>query len=390
MAGGIARWMGELARRFPPGTLVVSTGRYRPETTLDQDLPNRVDRLSVESRALRTLQGTWQWSRRAADLVRMHGIGFSWTGNIKPAAYPAWWVSRRLGVPYGVLLHGGDLLILRHQAQRSRLKRYTARTLLGGASVLVGNSRWTAELSRQVMADLGLDLGRVRVEVVPLGTDPGIFRPGLDTGAVRERYRLDQRRWLLSVARLTRHKGIDVAIRVVADLAAEFPDLGYLVVGSGEELPTLQSLASAFGVSDRVRFLTEVPDEDLPGLYNCAEIYLGLSRLMDQRVEGFGISLVEASACGLPVLAGRSGGVPDAVREGETGLLVDAEQAGPVAHLLRGLLQDHQLARRLGTGGRAAVERYYNWDRVAADLVRIAGEYWKPLKLMPPSLPDAH
>lgn len=390
MGGGIARWMGELARRFPAGSLIVSTGRYQPEAIFDQAFPNQVDRLPLESGRLRTLQGTWRWSRRAAELVQRHGIEFSWSGNIKPAAYPARWISIRLGVAYGLLLHGGDLLILRDQARRSPLKRSTARILLGGASVLVSNSKWTAELCRQVMAEVGLDLRRTRIEVVPLGTDPAMFRPGLDTGAVRRRYGLDQRRWLISVARLTRHKGIDTAIRVVADLASEFPDLGYLVVGSGEELPTLEQLASSFGIADRVRFLTDVPDADLPALYNCAELYLGLSRLMDQRVEGFGISMVEASACGIPVLAGRSGGVPDAVRDGETGLLVAADQVAAISGLLRRLLQDRELAGRLGTAGRKAVERYYNWDRVAADLARIGSECRKPIRVRRPSPPDAH
>jgi phosphatidyl-myo-inositol dimannoside synthase len=385
MGGGIARWMGELAKRFPPGSLVVSTAQHPPASGSNPVLPTLIDRLPIESQRLRTIQGNWHWSRRAAQLVRSHGVAFVWCGNIKPAAYPARWVKLRLGVRYGILLHGGDLLILRHQARSSRLKRYTARALLGGASVLVGNSRWTADLCRQVMADLGVDLQRVAVEVVPLGTDPAVFRPGLDTGPVRQRYRLDQRRWLLSVARLTRHKGIDVAIRVVADLASEFPDLGYIVVGTGEELPALQSLASSFGVADRVRFLTDVPDSDLPGLYNCAEVYLGLSRLMEQRVEGFGISLVEASACGLPVLAGRSGGIPDAVREGETGLLVDAEQAGLVSHLLRRLLQDRKLAARLGAGGREAAESYFNWDRVIAEVMRIGETYAEVGRLKPPS-----
>jgi phosphatidyl-myo-inositol dimannoside synthase len=375
MSGGIARWMGELARRFTPDTLVVSTGRYLPDATTDQQFPNRVDRLPLEARRLRTIQGTWHWSRRAAELAQSLGVEFCWSGNVKPAAYPAWWVRLRLGIPYGILLHGGDLLILRHQAQRSWLKRQAARALLGGASVLVGNSGWTAELCRQVMAGLGLELQRTQIQVVPLGTDPTLFRPGLDQGPVRRRYGLEQRRWLLSVARLTRHKGIDVAIRVVADLASDFPDLGYLVVGSGVELPTLQSLASAFGVADRVRFLTEVPDSDLPGLYNCAQVYLGLSRRMDQQVEGFGISLVEASACGVPVLGGRSGGIPDAVRDGETGLLVDPEQPGSVSQTLRGLLQDRPLAQRLGAAGRKAVERYFNWDRVAADLARIGRDH---------------
>jgi phosphatidylinositol alpha-1,6-mannosyltransferase len=91
-------------------------------------------------------------------------------------------------------------------------------------------------------------------------------------------------------------------------------------------------------------------------------------------MEGFGISLSEASACGIPVVGGSSGGIPDAVLEGETGLLVDARTPGPVLDAVRLLLMDRVLARRLGAGGRKAVESYFNWDRVASDVQRIGAE----------------
>jgi phosphatidylinositol alpha-1,6-mannosyltransferase len=110
-------------------------------------------------------------------------------------------------------------------------------------------------------------------------------------------------------------------------------------------------------------------------LYNCAELYLGLSRPAERLIEGFGISLSEASACGIPVIGGRAGGIPDAVREGETGLLVDSTDLAAVVASVQSLLQDRQLARRLGEGGRRAVEEYFNWDRVTADVRRIGEEF---------------
>jgi phosphatidylinositol alpha-1,6-mannosyltransferase len=123
-----------------------------------------------------------------------------------------------------------------------------------------------------------------------------------------------------------------------------------------------------------VRFLTDVPDSDLPALYNNAEIYLGVSRPAELMMEGFGISLSEASACGIPVVGGSSGGIPDAVLENETGLLVDSRTPGPVLDAVRQLLIDPVLARRLGDGGRKAVESYFNWDRVTTDVQRIGAE----------------
>jgi phosphatidylinositol alpha-1,6-mannosyltransferase len=374
IGGGIARWMAELAKRYPGRPLIVSTGQHPDAPDVDAAFPGAVDRLPIAARRLRTIQGILHWSRRAAVMARTHGAEFIWCGNIKPAAYPARWVRERLGVPFGILLHGGDLLILQHQVHQSAVKRRTARALLTSASVLVANSQWTRDRCVHLLGELDVEPTPEQIRVVPLGADPDFFRPGVDTATVRRRYGLGEGRWLLSVARLTRHKGIDTALQALSRLGPEHPDLHYAVVGSGEERGALEQEARDLGVAERVRFLTEVPDRDLPALYNTAEIYLGVSRLMEQRVEGFGISLAEASACGIPVVAGRSGGMPEAVRDGETGILVNAEQPDEVAGALRRLLADHGLRRRLGEGGRRSVVERYNWNRVAADLERIGHE----------------
>jgi len=375
MGGGIARWMAELARRYDPGSMVVSTGQHADAADVDAMFPNRIDRLPVPARRLRSVQGILLWSRRAAVLARSTGAEFIWCGNIKPAAYPAKWTKERLGTPFGILLHGGDILILQHQVHQSVLKRRTAKALLSSAAVLVANSQWTRDRCLTLLGELDIEPAPGLVQVVPLGADHLFFRPGIDTGDVRARYGITQGRWLLSVARLTRHKGIDTALQALALLGRDYPELRYAVVGTGEEQEALEAEARALGIADRARFLTSVPDRDLPALYNCAEIYLGVSRLMEQRVEGFGISLVEASACGLPVVAGRSGGIPEAVRDKETGLLVDAERPESVRDALAQLLNDAGLRARLGGAGRRAVEEFYNWDRVTADLRRIGREF---------------
>jgi phosphatidylinositol alpha-1,6-mannosyltransferase len=378
IGGGIARWMAELARRYPPGSLVVSTGQVGDTSASDATFPNRVDRLAISSPRLRTVQGILLWSRRVAVLARSTDAEFIWCGNIKPAAYPAKWTRERTGTPFGILLHGGDLLILQHQVHQSAIKRKTAAALLSAAAVLVANSDWTRDRCLALLNELEIDAPSDRVRVVPLGADHEFFRPGVDTRAVRERHGLEEGRWLLSVARLTRHKGIDTGLQALARLASRYPTLRYAVVGSGEEQAALEQEARALGVADRTRFLTGVPDDDLPALYNSAEVYLGVSRLMPPRVEGFGIALAEASACGVPVVAGRSGGIPAAVRDGETGLLVDAERADDVAGAVARLLDDDELRARLGAAGRRAVETHYNWDRVTRDLVRMGHELGAP------------
>ena len=182
-------------------------------------------------------------------------------------------------------------------------------------------------------------------------------------------------RWLVTVARLQRHKGMDTVIAALPAILARAPDVRYAVAGAGPDRERLEKLTHKLGLADRVRFLGGVTDQDLPALYNLASVYVGASRRSERLgVEGFGISLVEASACGLPVVAGNSGGIPDAVQDGETGFLVPPEDPAALADAICRLLGDATLATRLGGNGRRAVETHFNWDRVVRDLREIESQ----------------
>ena len=186
--------MGELARRYPPQSLVVSTGRAPDSAASDARYPQPVDRAGIRATRLRTLNGLALWTWRAGQLAREFSPRFTWCAELKPAGYPARWLAWRRGIPYGVVVHGTELLLLDAKIRRSRFKRWTGGALLGGAAVVVANSRWTGELARSVYDRLGRpDLAR-RVEVVPLGTSPERFRPGLDPGGNRRQCRPCRRR----------------------------------------------------------------------------------------------------------------------------------------------------------------------------------------------------
>ncbi len=364
LGGGIARWMGELALRYPPRSLIVSTGRHGGSDASDPRFPQPIDHV-----------GLALWTARADRLVRRTRPGFVWCAELKPAAYPARWLRARFGLPYGVIVHGTELLLLQAKMGRSRFKWWTARQLLGGAAVVVANSRWTADLARSVLSALGRPALARDVRVVPLGTTPSHFRPGIDPRPVRAKYGLHGGPWLLTVSRLDTHKGIDTVIRALPAVRAAFPAVRYAVAGVGSRGPEFARLAAELGLEDAVTFLGFVADAELPAVYNAADLYVGASRRYDLLAEGFGIALVEASACGLAVVAGDSGGVADAVRDGETGILVDPDDPAAVAAGITRLLADDAARRRMGAAGRRAVETRYNWDRVAADLIRIDGEF---------------
>ena len=385
MGGGIARLHGELARRYPRGELIVSTPQDRDAAEVDAQFNGAVDRLPVGRRTTKTLPGLLLWSRRAASLARQRAVRFVYCGNVKPAGYPARWVYERTKAPYCIFLYGADLLSEQHKYHHSRLKRRSSRAILGGAAALVAISNWTRDLALTVLGELGLDGHGQRLRVVHLGTDPARFRPRVDGTELSRRLELTDgsgaglgsTRWLLTVARLEPHKGIDTVLQALPAILARAPDVRYAVAGAGAaaERAKLERLAEQLGVAGRVQFLGEVSERDLPALYGLATVYVGASRRAERiGVEGFGISLVEASACGLPVVAGNSGGVPDAVRDGETGFLVPPEDPAAFCDAICRLLADDELARRVGAAGRRAVESYYNWDRVVRDLRALEAE----------------
>ena len=377
MGGGIARLHGELARRFPKGDLIVSTPSDPDAAEVDAGLPAIIDRLPMGVRRTKALPGVLFWSRRATSLARQHKVRFVHCGNVKPAGYPARWVYERLRVPYSLFLYGADLLSEQHKIRQSAIKRRMARAIFGGAAVLLAISNWTRDLALTVLGDLGLDGHGQRLRVIHPGTDPTHFRPGADAVDLRERLGLRDggTRWLVTVARLQQHKGMDTVIAALPAILARAPDVRYAVAGTGPDRERLEKLANKLGLGDRVRFLGGVSDRELPALYNLASVYVGASRRAERLgVEGFGIALVEASACGRPVVAGNSGGIPDAVRDGETGFLVPPEEPAAFADAICRLLADPAAANRMGQNGRRAVETYFNWDRVVRDLREIESQ----------------
>jgi phosphatidylinositol alpha-1,6-mannosyltransferase len=224
-----------------------------------------------------------------------------------------------------------------------------------------------AELARDVMTQVGVETPPP-VAALDLGTDPVRFNPSVDSGALRRRWGVGDAPILLTVARLVPHKGQDMGIRALAQLSRDFPGLRYILVGEGHDEERLRALAKSLGVADKVGFVGPMRDDELPEAYATSTIYLGASRVDKEiNVEGFGISFLEAGASGVPSVAGDSGGVRSAVRDGETGVVVPPTDVDAIADAIRVLLLNPDRRRHMGRMARHAVETHYNWDRVARD-----------------------
>ncbi|HEV7839514.1 MAG TPA: glycosyltransferase family 4 protein [Gemmatimonadaceae bacterium] len=366
--GGMARRHVELCRRFGDDetTMSVSTVAASNAASFDSNEHYRIHRQPFPfDRANRlTNQIRWaQWltSERARSFDVIH------CGNIRPVGYAVRWTNRKLHTPYLVYVNGGDLLRERVKARNSALKRRTSQSIFGNAAGIVATSKWVAELTSSVMSQVGVE-SPPPVAALDLGTDPVRFNPSRDTGALRRRWGVGDAPVIITVARLVPHKGQDVGIRALAQLSRDFPELRYILVGEGHDELRLRALARQLGVMERVGFVGAMRDDELPEAYATSTIYLGASRVDKEiNVEGFGISFLEAAASGVPSVAGDSGGVRSAVRDGETGIVVPPTDPDAIADALRSLLLNPDRRKQMGTAARHAVETHYNWDRVARD-----------------------
>jgi phosphatidylinositol alpha-1,6-mannosyltransferase len=209
---------------------------------------------------------------------------------------------------------------------------------------------------------------RTRLAQLSPGVDVDLFTPAADGTAVRERYGLGDGPVVVCVSRLVARKGQDVLVEGWPRVLARHPTARLLLVGGGPDEGSLRRAAAARGVAGSVVLTGAVPPAQLPEHYAAGDVFAMPCRTRrgGLDVEGLGMVYLEAAACGLPVVAGTSGGAPEAVREGVTGHVVDPRSPAAVADAVSGLLDDPARARAMGAAGRAWVEQRWSWDSIAA------------------------
>jgi phosphatidyl-myo-inositol dimannoside synthase len=268
------------------------------------------------------------------------------------------------GLPrFGIITHGKELLLAPAGPRAANAFAAVIRIVLNRADVVFAVSEYTAELAKKRGAHPG------RVQRLHLGVDSDVFFP--DAAVMPPEVCAAGGPFIVTIARLVPRKGIDTAIHAVAELTRDRPELTYLVIGDGPDRARLQSLVTSCGLQDRVQLLGELPADGLRRVLRAADLFVLASREETQArdVEGFGLVLLEAQASGVPVIAARSGGMPDALREGETGLLVPQDDSDTLARAIRQLLDDPQRLERMGRSARAFALAH-PWQRTAEEIQR--------------------
>jgi phosphatidylinositol alpha-1,6-mannosyltransferase len=366
--GGIQAYLWELWRRLDPASFAVLTASSHPGAA-DFDAAQRQAGFRIERMSGRVLLPTPALARR----VRALAEDMKAPVVVIDPALPLGLLGPALApLDYAVVLHGAEVTA----PGRLPGSRQALASVLGRARLAVCAGGYPAEEARRAAG-----VRMPAVVDVPPGVDTDRLRPLTATRRRSARAELGlapDGPLVVSVSRLVPRKGMDVLIEAAAALAPSFPGLCVAVSGAGRDRGRLERIVAERGAP--VRFLGALPDDVLPRLYGAADVFVMAcrDRWAGLEQEGFGMVFLEAAACGVPQVAGRSGGAHEAVADGSTGIVVDdPRDPGKVAAALRRLLTDDALRGRMGRAARRRAEREFGWDllahRLAAALQDLEG-----------------
>lgn len=361
--GGIESFVLAMAQRMPSSDVVVHTARQKGDVEFDRTLDFEVVRdmspLMVPTPAI---------TRRSVELARSRACDQVWFG----AAAPLGLMAARLkaaGVQRTVATtHGHEVWWAGVPGTRQLLRRI-------GRDVDVVT--YLGEYCRTRIARAFDPDARTRMVQLTPGVDDQAFHPGLDGAAVRKAHGLGQRPVVVCISRMVARKGQDTLVRALPLIRERVPDAALLLVGDGPHRGSVERLVDRLDLRDHVVLTGRVPWARTPEYYAAGDVFCmpTRTRLAGLEPEALGICYLEAAAVGLPVVAGDSGGAPDAVLDGENGYVVNGRDVADVADRCSELLLDRDLAARFGARGRAWVGQQWRWDDLAVRLQRLlAGE----------------
>jgi phosphatidyl-myo-inositol dimannoside synthase len=353
--GGIQAYLQALATRLPEGELVVYAPSWPGAAEFDA-----AQSFGVVRHPTSLMLPTPDVAKRAREIIAAESCSSVWFGAAAPLALLA--PSLRDAGAHRVVAstHGHEVGWSMLPVSRQALRR------IGSTTDVV------TYVSKYTRGRFAAAFGRfAALEHLPSGVDTSLYRPdpaGRDM--VRKRHGLSDRPTMVCVSRLVPRKGQDMLIRALPEIRRRVPDAALLIVGGGRYADHLSKLARQNDVAEHVILTGSVAWEELPAHYVAGDVFAMPCRTRGGGldVEGLGIVFLEASACGLPVVAGKSGGAPETVREGVTGHVVDGTSVSQVADRVGALLADPVAAAAMGDAGRAWVKSQWRWDTLASRL----------------------
>lgn len=351
--GGVANYLSNLSENLPHDKIVVLADK-----NVGQKLHHEIKYQLIKEDLF--YKFFWpRWLRtyfEAKKIIQERKIEQIIISHVIPMGY----IALMLKLPYFVILHGYDITL----AKRSVWKRYWLKKILNKSKHIIVNSNFT----KNEVLSIGIKENKITI-VNPCPNFVKMQINETERQIIKNELDLHHKRILLSVGRLIPRKGFDKVIEALPQVIKQIPNLIYLIVGNGSDDKRLEKLAEELGVLKNITIVRDVPDTNLPAYYSLADIFIMPSRIINKSdVEGFGIVYLEANLLGKPVIAGKSGGVEDAVIDNQTGLLVDPEDVNGIAIAIIKLFTDQNLANTLGVQGKERVINEFCWPKQIAKI----------------------
>ena len=349
-AGGIETFVLGLIEGLPKNSLIIYTSTQPGYQEFDQQLLVKYGAVVIRDRA-KILLPTFRISKKAAEILNQYGISRVWFGAAAPLALMANRLRSAGATHIVALTHGHELWWA---------KVFGLKTLMRKIVKDTDHLGYLADYTRSVLIKIG-DPNKF-VKIAP-GIDTTYFTPRVKNSELVVKHKLEGRRVIVCVGRLVHRKGQDQLIKSLPKIIKEFPDTVLLFVGDGPIKSMLKNSARQLGVTNNIVFAGKVSHNQLADYICLGDIFAMpvRSRFFGLEVEGLGIVYLEASACGLPVIAGNSGGAPDAVIENVTGLIIDGTKDDQISNAICRLLRNPTDAKKMGEAGRGWVIE--NWKR---------------------------
>ena len=351
-AGGIETFVIGLLERIPREEVVVYTSSQKGSAPFDDRWRQEFGVEVIRDKAS-ILLPTPRVMRNLRKILVTRKISKVWFGAAAPLGLSSRWL-RTSGAEHIVALTHG------HEVWWSKVWPFT--WLMNEIARNVDAATYLGEFTKEAIKPRFKDPEKL-IKVAP-GIDTEHFKP-MDSSNLRKELGLGNRPTIISVGRLVHRKGQDRLVEALPRIIKEFPDAVLIFVGEGPHRKVLDSLVDKNHLQENVRFIGRIQYSDLPRYIALGDVFAmpSRSRLLGLEVEGLGIVYLEASACGIPVVGGSSGGAPDAVKDGITGFVVDGNDIDAIAERIIDLLKDEQLRRTMGEAGRQWAVEEWRWQR---------------------------
>lgn len=353
--GGIATYVHQMAQVLDPQKVVV----YAPHTKGEKDWDSRVTYKVIRKTSLYPRFVLIRWMRSVFQIwkiVKKEHIEILLINHVLPMGYVGWLIKKILKVPYVIISHGTDVLL----GTRNTWKISMMKKIVGESEQVIFNSE---SLKRRFLQSLPNLESKATVSYPCPDPDFLIPPPKEEIEILRRKLALEGKKVILSISRLDEGKGFPHLVRTLPKILKKEPYTVWIIIGDGPKRLQLMQDIQDHSLQNVVRYIGEVPHELLKIYYYLADLFVLLTHTDEGREEGLGLVFLEAAATGLPVVAGKSGGVEEGVLHTQTGIVIDIRQnALAIEDSIVTLLHNKDYAQKMGQQAKERIKTDFQWE----------------------------